>query len=230
MSTERLMKIMTQKFQEAIEDILINLRNSDEKIRLKASRYLRKEAYNESSIKRKSILTSPQTISVLWESLKTEKSSKVRIELYRTVSMIEERYGYRDENLPDFLLSFYEKAPKSHKYEIFKGISFYEFESKWRLLLDLIKNKPNEYGYSVITTTILLRSNFDVSDEALEEVISLLLESFRKSQENQSFLLRAMAKLGGISVIPMLKELYTEYDADEFLAKTIDEIVKEIEN
>ena len=148
---------LPKELEEELEKSLKEIKSKDESIRLKASRYLQREAYNTTYFITERWLAHPLTIKIVIEALEKEENKKIIPYLVMALGMIAMRYKFKDLRIYEAVKPFFydkKRTSKEIKIRVMNTLCKFENPEKWEYVYEVLKNKPNELAFKIIDIII----------------------------------------------------------------------------
>jgi len=167
-----------QEFLEEKDSSLRDIQCEDD-VKLKAARYIRKEAYKENKLSRYNWLTYPKTIQILLLSLNEQDDKRIIEEIVLALGQIVERYKFPDLRIYKEVSSLFSIESKIIKNAVTTTLSKFNTPDKWKYIIKIGQNNPNKFGQELIVRAV--RSDSDSIPSSLKSIVRKLLVNMKRS-------------------------------------------------
>ncbi len=192
----------------------LNLFSEDPAIRIKAASSINGVSRGNWTKELKYCLADPRTISLLLKTL--EDNEKVLFYSINSLGMIGQRYDYNDYRIFDALVGLYKKdVADKLKIAIAQAIPQFTSEVGWRITMETLRCKPAKLARLTVGLAVA-RYGESMRTELKQLFIDPLVTSFKgeKDLDTKEVLIKAIAKVGGISCKDILEDLLVKVDSE----------------
>lgn len=170
-----------KELKHELEHSLKEIKSTDDTIRIKAARYLQRQAYDTTGMCKEIWLAHPLTVGLIIKALEKEENKKIIPYFIMALGEIALRYKFKDLRIYEAVKPFFndkKRTSKEIKTRVIRTLSQFENPEKWEYIYEVLKNKPNDLAFSTIR--IIIGMYFYKSNNIVQNMSEEMRNNFIK--------------------------------------------------